>query len=238
MTIEPFIQSLCDLHRIPFHQYLAQQLSFAFDLYLAIRTSMQSCIDAALGCNLPKWCLKNACPTCTYKLEGKGDLIFKILFMMDGNDSLKRLWSAKKTPPAEGDPGQPPPLTKSNARHNSRSVPGDHYLTCEEVDCWAKSSLEELLSTASKEEVEDNPCAGRWTNMVNEITAKMWGIFDETGVFLALCHHGFGLVVADMVLSSELSKYPLAVIATLLEVFGEDIGGGYDISCKFKTTLD
>jgi hypothetical protein len=40
--------------------------------------------------------------------------------------------------------------------------------------------------------------------MVNDITSKMWGIFDETGVFLALCCHGFVLVIADMIRSSEL----------------------------------
>jgi hypothetical protein len=40
--------------------------------------------------------------------------------------------------------------------------------------------------------------------MINEITARMWRIFDETSVFLALCHHGFVLVVADMVWSGEL----------------------------------
>jgi hypothetical protein len=51
---------------------------------------------------------------------------------------------------------------------------------------------------------EDNPCAACWTNMSNEITAWMWGIFDETGIFLALCHHGFVLVVTDMVKSGEL----------------------------------
>jgi len=34
------------------------------------------------------------------------------------------------------------------------------------------------------------------------------------------------------------AKYPLAVIKILLEAFGSDIGGGYDIGCKFGTTLD
>jgi hypothetical protein len=51
---------------------------------------------------------------------------------------------------------------------------------------------------------EDNPCADRWKNMVNDVTSKMWGIFDETGVFLALCRHGFVLVIADMIRSGEL----------------------------------
>jgi hypothetical protein len=33
------------------------------------------------------------------------------------------------------------------------------------------------------------------------------------------------------------AKYPLAVVEVLLEVFGASIGGGYDIGCKFRTTL-
>jgi len=49
-----------------------------------------------------------------------------------------------------------------------------------------------------------NPCADRWKNMKEDITHKMWAIFDETGIFLALCRHGFALVIADMVRSGEL----------------------------------
>jgi hypothetical protein len=33
-------------------------------------------------------------------------------------------------------------------------------------------------------------------------------------------------------------KYPLTIVEVLLEVFGEGIGGGYDIGCKFGTTLN
>jgi hypothetical protein len=40
--------------------------------------------------------------------------------------------------------------------------------------------------------------------MVNDITAKMWGVFDETGIFLALCRHGFVLLLTDMIRSGEL----------------------------------
>lgn len=40
--------------------------------------------------------------------------------------------------------------------------------------------------------------------MIDDVTSKMWGIFDETEIFLALCRHGFVLVVADMVRSGEL----------------------------------
>jgi hypothetical protein len=39
--------------------------------------------------------------------------------------------------------------------------------------------------------------------MKDEITSRMWGIFNETGVFTAFCRHGFVLVIADMVRSGE-----------------------------------
>jgi len=37
--------------------------------------------------------------------------------------------------------------------------------------------------------------------MKDDITKKMWGIFDETGIFLGLWRHGFTLVIANMVMS-------------------------------------
>lgn len=33
------------------------------------------------------------------------------------------------------------------------------------------------------------------------------------------------------------SKYPLAIVEALLNAFGSDIGGGYDIGCKSKAML-
>jgi hypothetical protein len=39
--------------------------------------------------------------------------------------------------------------------------------------------------------------------MVEELTNQMWGIFDETGVFMAFYCHGFTLVITDMVQSGE-----------------------------------
>ncbi|KAG1804163.1 uncharacterized protein BJ212DRAFT_1449816 [Suillus subaureus] len=42
----------------------------------------------------------------------------------------------------------------------------------------------------------------------------------------------------NMVQSGELAKYPLAVVARMLKVFGDDLGAGYDISCQFKITLN
>ncbi|KAJ7017224.1 hypothetical protein C8F04DRAFT_1215155 [Mycena alexandri] len=84
---------------------------------------------------------------------------------------------------------------------------------------------------------DKSPCEERWKNLSDDSSKKMWAIYDETGVFICLCRHGFVLMVADMVRSGELSKYPLAMSAELMESFGRNIGAGYDISCGFSTTL-
>ena len=43
----------------------------------------------------------------------------------------------------------------------------------------------------------------------------------------------------SLTVAVELSaKYPLACVEKLLDAFGSDLGGGFDIGCKFKTTLD
>ncbi|KAI6110712.1 hypothetical protein EDD16DRAFT_1694292 [Pisolithus croceorrhizus] len=74
--------------------------------------------------------------------------------------------------------------------------------------------------------------------MDDQKTKKTWGVYDKTGIMLAVCRHGFSLLIVDMVQSGELAKYPLTIISKLLEVFGKDLGGGYDIGCQFKTTLN
>ena len=51
---------------------------------------------------------------------------------------------------------------------------------------------------------DSNPCAGRWKNMNEDRTAKMWGVFDEAGIFIAVCRHGFTLAIADIIQSGEL----------------------------------
>ncbi|KAF8157616.1 hypothetical protein K438DRAFT_1986407 [Mycena galopus ATCC 62051] len=84
---------------------------------------------------------------------------------------------------------------------------------------------------------EASACEERWKNLSEELTSKMWGIFDETGIFLALCRHSFVLLVADMVRSGELAKYSVAIENVMMDAFGKDIGLGYDIGCGHAKTL-
>jgi hypothetical protein len=62
-----------------------------------------------------------------------------------------------------------------------------------------------------QEDPDYNPCAERWKNMKDELTNRMWGIFDETGIFMAFCCHRFVLIITDIVRSGEQCIYFILV---------------------------
>lgn len=145
---------------------------------------------------------------CTYKLCDEEDLIFEMLATMDGGNSLKRILRRDTVVPSHDDECDGiPTVGASKERPDSRKVGTDYYLSRKQVDEWANESLAKLAPfpvDPAADADETNYCEERWNNMLTEVTARMWGIFDETGIFLALCRHGFVLVVADMVQSGEL----------------------------------
>ncbi|KAJ6494103.1 hypothetical protein C8R47DRAFT_974936 [Mycena vitilis] len=230
-ALQPWLKTLADLHGVAFKPYTAQQFSAAFDVYLDIQKTVDERIMKELGRDAPDWRLKNCCPACTYKLEGEMKLIFEMLSAIDGNNSLKRVLMKERGVddngvPLRGGSERPDPRTSEGG--------GSYFMTREKVDRWSKDVLAQLVTVPV---YEDSECQERWKNMSEELTERMWGIFDETGVFLALCRHGFVLLVADMVRSGELAKYGLAVTDALLDAFGPDLGLGYDIGCGFGTTI-
>ncbi|KAI5987296.1 hypothetical protein EDD15DRAFT_2199661 [Pisolithus albus] len=208
-SIQAYVKTLCDLH--------------------GLTASVDSLVDKVLHRDSPNWRLKHCCPACTYTLEGEQPLRFSILYALDGNDSLKRIQRKLLSEDGEGQ-------SASIKLPTCQVLTCNRYLSREFVDQYAS---QDAVSVVWNEDSEVNPCAGHWKNMDDQKTKKTWGVYDETGIILAVCRHGFSLLMADMVQSGELSaKYPLAIISKLLEVFGKDLGGGYDIGCQFKTTLD
>ncbi|KAJ3734941.1 hypothetical protein DFJ43DRAFT_1130337 [Lentinula guzmanii] len=234
LSIKAFVKSLCDIQGVPFKPYLQVQFSIAFDVYLNILGHIHGRVQAALGRDSSDWRLANACPCCLYHVEGEPELQFRLLGTWDGGNSLKRL---RRNERAEAfDQTDPPQLAKSKEYTDTRDAGGDYYLSREEVNQWSKEAIKEMLE-GKAEDSEPNPCTERWKNLSEELTAKMWGVYDETGVFLSLCRHSFVLLIVDMVASGELAKYPLAILNRLFEVIGEGIGMGYDIGCAFGTTV-
>ncbi|KAF8144404.1 hypothetical protein K438DRAFT_1992863 [Mycena galopus ATCC 62051] len=197
LGIQVFVRGLCDLHGVPPRQNLGAQFSIAFDVYLSIRAAVDGRVQAALSRDTPNWRLKNACPACMYKLEGEKDLPLPFLTTMDGNNSLKRFWRRRRE--QFGMDGRAVP-GESKERDDDRVVPGDYYLPRTEVDAWAKDGADELMRSfeSSSEEDEGAGCSEGWQNMKEDVTARAWGMYDETGIFPALCRHGFVLVVVDM----------------------------------------
>ncbi|KAF7305017.1 hypothetical protein MKEN_01216700 [Mycena kentingensis (nom. inval.)] len=213
-----FIRSLCDLHTTPPRTNLETQFSIALDLYLRTKELVRQRVAVDLGRDHPEWRLKNACPCCFYKVKGEPVLDPPFFVTQDGNNSLKRL-------------GKRPTTTALRRRE------GDYYRPREEVNKYGKEELAELLKGIMHDpdfdDDDDDGCQERWNNMKEEVTARAWGLYEETGVFIAVCRHSFCLVICDMVRSGELSKYGLAASAHLLRVLGGHLLG-YDIGCKFS----
>ncbi|KAJ7768412.1 hypothetical protein B0H16DRAFT_1307963 [Mycena metata] len=231
LTIQSFTRTLCDLHGVLFRPYLATQFSVSFDIYLDCLARVKQKVHVALGRDTPDWRLGNACPACLYKLEGEEVLEIPVLTTMDSNNSLKRFERRERTAGIAPGPSQ--------EQEDERKVPGDYYLSREEVDRWGKDQLDELMKgfVPDAYDEEKDGCSDRWQNMKESVTGKVWAMYEETGIFLSLCCHGFVLLVADMVCSGELAKYGFVVVNHLIKVIGE-LGDGYDIGCEFGKMIN
>ncbi|KAJ7803376.1 hypothetical protein B0H14DRAFT_3154471 [Mycena olivaceomarginata] len=231
LGIQVFVRALCDIHGVAPRPWLGTQFSVAFDVYLAVRARVDRRVHVALGRDAPDWRLKNTCPACLYKLEGEPRLKFPLMCTFDGNNSLSRFW-AREREVSLADGTTAPGASKELL--DDRVAPGDYYLRHDEVNEWEKDGVSDVLKSFSPdaEGEEDIVCSDSWQNMKEDVTARVYGMYDETGFFPALCRHGFVLKVVDVVKSGELSKYPLAIMAHLLNILGE-VAIGYDIGCKF-----
>ncbi|KAJ7500260.1 hypothetical protein B0H11DRAFT_1714849 [Mycena galericulata] len=235
VTIQAWVKTLADIHGTTYKPYLAQQFSICFDLYLDILDRVDRRVKKVLGRDAPDWRLKNACPACTYKLEGEQELIFSMMIPMDGGNSLKRVLRKEATE-YDDDGNALPSASKERKDPRAEAAGGDYFLKREDVKYWSKEAI--ALRTKEALESMKNLCEERWKNLCESLTSKMWGIFDETGVFISLCRHGFMLLLADMVRSGELAEYGLAMTDALLDAFGPKLGAAYDIACGYETTVN
>ncbi|KAJ7342568.1 hypothetical protein DFH08DRAFT_1012260 [Mycena albidolilacea] len=87
-TIDSLAKTLNHLHKVPRKAYLAEQLTTAYDAYLAIQREVDARVQRALGRDTT-WDWKNICPPCFYKVKDELPLKFSYLASLDGNNSLK-----------------------------------------------------------------------------------------------------------------------------------------------------
>lgn len=229
-AIQSCVKSIFDHHHLAYHRYHSTLFSIAYDVSISIRNRITLDVMFVLGRDSPDYRLKHTCPSCMYRIAGEPLLpVADILFTMDGNDSLKRVARTDGKSVAETHT-----LAPSTELLDTREVNSDYYLPRSEVDKWDGAEADGEGNAMEPPSV----CESRWQNMKPDSSKLTWGIFDETGLFLSLCRHGFVLLLVDMVRSGELSKYPLATIEKLVTTLLCRLGGGYDIGCKLEKTLE
>lgn len=239
------------------------QFSDAYDVYLEILHQVDSIIKAALKRDTPDWRLLNSCPCCCYKLDDEDDMTFEWLATIDGNNSLKR-WSSSiyGTSPRDDSRTRRSDYWLQRAKVDQFQLNGAQPREVSSFDIkFTKLIFNQQDPTDDWEDVVQSDsapfnCVDRWRNAGPEARKRMFSIFDESGIFIAACRHRFILLVCDMVKSGELyvififisssssltgfssSKYPLAILDHLLNVYGKNGGVAYDIGCAFSKTLD
>ncbi|TFK46595.1 hypothetical protein OE88DRAFT_1638090, partial [Heliocybe sulcata] len=243
LSIQAEVRKLCHMHNVPYHRYLADQYSMAYDVYLEILHRVDIRVKKAMQHDSPDWRLKNACPACFYKLEDEPPLQFSFMCQMDGNNSLKRTNAA---------------VRRQEDRVDTRKMRSDYWLHASQVDQFKDEvKVRQSMHGKQKGMAEDDEdfdldsdsnwvddksdpvsvCIERWKNAGPEQCKRMFALFDECGIFLSACRHGTVLLICDMIQSGELAKYPLAVVDKLIDVFGDDIAAAFDIGCTFEKTL-
>ncbi|EJD38129.1 hypothetical protein AURDEDRAFT_72470 [Auricularia subglabra TFB-10046 SS5] len=120
--------------------------------------------------------------------------------------------------------------------------PCRYIKTREEVDKFKDETRQRARAAAEEPDAagdRDCECTNRWRNArpESEKTAS-WDALDETGIFPCVCRHGFIVTATDMWRSGELAKYPLSIVKSLIDVFGDEgkLEIGYDIGCAHSTT--
>ncbi|RDX41997.1 hypothetical protein OH76DRAFT_1458975 [Lentinus brumalis] len=251
-SVEAFAKTMCDLYGIPYRRRWRTAISNTYDVYLAILRVVDKRLMAYLGRDTANWRVKHACTACNFKLEGEEDLGYDRICCMDGNNSLKRIAKigdreiADKREFTESDYYLLADYVDQFKDEVKRTRNKD---AANDDDDGAWTDVEDSDDEGDAHGNEGDPtdfagaddmlrqCTKNWKSAARDETKKMWGIFDETGIFAAACRHGFILWVMDMVKSGELAKYALAIVAKALDVFEDRILFGYDIGCTFNGTI-
>ncbi|OCH87603.1 hypothetical protein OBBRIDRAFT_690665, partial [Obba rivulosa] len=248
-SVEVFAKVLCDFYTIPYRRMYRVALSNAFDIYLSIHRIIDRRVQQELGRASNNWRVLNACPACCYELVDEPHLTFSRMICIDGNNSLKRM--AKVGNRDIGDTRQ--------------FMESDYYLSEDFVNQYTHEVKQrkpqpgvmdppkDTTAEVSEPDFSDDeggdptdlapdvpgarPCTENWKAAADDLKKKMWGIFEETGIFASACRHGFILWLMDMMKSGELVKYPLAIVAKVLALLQPHGMLGYDIGCDFESTI-
>ena len=143
------------------------------------------------------------------QLVDEPEQTFGRMLVLDGNNSLKRMKSNR----GQWEVGdirelQDSDYFLSNTYVNSFENEIRHSATTrikEEVEDETIDGDEGYITEAGGPELEN--CASNWKAAASTEKKRMWGVFDETGIFAGACPHGFLLWLVDMIQSGELCVF-------------------------------
>ncbi|KAI0701463.1 hypothetical protein BC835DRAFT_1404505 [Cytidiella melzeri] len=220
-SIEAFAKVVCDYYNMPYRRHLREIFGDTFEIYLRIMRSIHAMIYKTLGWDEPNWRVKNACEhvvTSDY---------FVPLAFVDCYANEVRSKASKG------------PAVKRKNEDSDDESDNDHDLAeGDPTDGLRQPEDDDHNDPQSVRRQRLALCTKNWKSAAKEDRKKMWGLFDESGVFAAACRHGLALWVIDMVCSSELAKYPLAIVSKTLELLEERPLVGYDVGCSFSVTTE
>ncbi|KAI6000026.1 hypothetical protein EDD15DRAFT_2362606 [Pisolithus albus] len=214
ISLQAMVKVLCALQNIMYSQHLRSQFSAAFDIYLNILRFVHTLLKRALGHDGPAWKLRGACPACAFEQPDEPPLSPARLHSMDGNQSAKRL--------------------DGSGSADSRLFHSDYFIPHAEVERF-KDDVRDRPGEAAREK-RVTTCTDNWT-AAKAVEENQIQVFEQTGIFLMACRHGFVECIAEMKRSGELAKYGLAAVNRLLNICGQDQAVGHDVGCASKKTI-
>ncbi|KAH9910445.1 uncharacterized protein BXZ73DRAFT_108989 [Epithele typhae] len=253
-SMEAFAKLACYKYKMPYHRRYGRAIIQAFDAYVMILEEVIARVNNQLGRTAENWRVTHGCCACGYKIQEEKPPTYVRKEVMDANNSLKRMatpggrlqgdtriWSCDYMLPRE--------FVDTFANEVSRGQPHvavpEGSVPINAGDATADADADDLIEDADPTATEGDPtdgainsaCASNWKAASADEKKRMWGIFEETGIFAMCCAHGRITWIADMVRSGELAKYPIAMVRKLLDTIPGPHIVGYDIGCTFKTTL-
>ncbi|KAF8126210.1 hypothetical protein EV363DRAFT_1174582 [Boletus edulis] len=105
----------------------------------------------------------------------------------------------------------------------------DYFIPTDIVDCFK----DDIHRKPGEKDKHATTCTNNWT-AAKATQEDNIHVFDQTGIFVLACCHGFVECIAEM---RWLAKYGLAAVNQLLDVYGPNQAIGHDIGCAPKKTI-
>ncbi|KAI6010378.1 hypothetical protein BKA83DRAFT_4467510 [Pisolithus microcarpus] len=110
----------------------------------------------------------------------------------------------------------------------------DYFIPQEKVDRFKDSVQSKSRNVTGS---HASTCSDNWV-VVKAVQEDQVQVFQQMGIFVLACHHGFVECIAEMRCSGKLAKYALAVVEQVLDVCSPNQAIGHDIGClSWKTIL-